>query len=107
MGTTEQQRASDEKLSGEDAETKRQSIVSNQYELVEVKHNISMEGNYTGVVDEGPKPTKVGNSGVVTEHKENSMPVRSSNDNVDDEEPHYELVSPRKKRSNSQNLVWV
>lgn len=107
MGTTEQQRPSDEKLSVEDAETKRQSIVSSQYELVEVKHNISMEGNYTGVVDEGPKPTKVGNSGVVTEHKENSMPVRSANDNVDDEEPHYELVSPPKKSSNSRNVAWV
>ena len=107
MGTTEEQCPSDGKLSGEDDETKRQSIVSSQYELVEVKHNISMEGNYTGVVDEGPLPTKVGNSGVVTEHRENNMPVRSSNDNVDDEEPHYELVSPPKKRSNSQNLVWV
>lgn len=91
-----------------DAETKRQSVVSNQYELVEVKHNISpMEGNYSGLSNEGPKPTTIGNSGVVTEHKETKTPVPSLNENVDDEEAHYELVSPPKKSSNSRNAVWI
>ena len=101
-------------------DAKRLSAVSDNYELVEVRHVTSpADDNYSGIVDEGPRP-KVGsyNRAEPAHVETNRAPantaagVSSSNGEVagDDEVPHYELVTPRttnKEKSNLSNLDWV
>ena len=125
-GTTKQQQSLNLELSVPDYntdETKRLSGVSDDYELVEVKHTITtVDGSYSGLVDEGPRP-KTGSCGrggpELLEARrtpaESPSAVSGSNgaqeDQDDSEEPHYELVAPRTASQedivHSSSLGWV
>lgn len=104
-------------------DAKRLSAVSDGYELVEVRHvTCPTDDNYSGIVDEGPRPKAGSYDRAAPAHVEISNApaiaaagVSSSNGEVagDDESEvsHYELVTPRgttsKKISNLSNLDWV
>ena len=52
---------------------KRLSAASGYYELVEVKHEVAtVYGNYTGIVDEGPRPKSSSNGRAQPAHVDSS-----------------------------------
>lgn len=125
-GTTEQQQSPNLELSVPDYntdETKRLSNVSNDYELVEVKHTITtVDDSYSGLVDEGPRPKTDscgrGGSEVLVARRtpagspsDASGPDGAQGDQDDNDEPHYELVAPRKASQketvHSSSFGWV
>ena len=121
-GASEKQRSPNMELSLPECntdETNRLSGVSGDYELVEVKHNITpVDDDYSGLVDEGPRP-KAGSCGsagpghVETRSApvDNSAVVSGSNETTEggdeNDGAHYEMVTPRKLTSELSNLDWV
>lgn len=125
-GTTEQQQSPNLELSVPDYntdETERLSNVSNDYELVQVKHTITtVDDSYSGLVDEGPRPKtdSCGRGGpelLVARRTPAGSPSDVSGsdgaqgDQDDNDEPHYELVAPRKASQketvHSSSFGWV
>lgn len=103
-------------------EDKRLSAASGYYELVEVKHEVpTVDGNYTGIVDEGPRPKSNSSGRAEPVHVESSSTlacassaVIDSNGTVEGEDedgaPHYEIVTPRrteKKVSKTTHVAWI
>lgn len=103
-------------------EDKRLSAASGYYELVEVKHEVPMvDGNYTGIVDEGPRPKSSGSGRAEHMHVDSSStPACASSAVIDsngtaegedeDSAPHYEIVTPRKtekKVSKTTDVAWI
>ena len=100
-------------------ETNRLSSVSGDYELVEVKHNITtVDDDYSGLVDEGPRPKADSRGRAGPELLETrsapagtSAVISSSNEATEEgdenEGTHYELVTPRKMSKDLSNLDWV
>ena len=103
-------------------EDKRLSAASGYYELVEVKHEVpTVDGNYTGIVDEGPRPKSSSSGRAEPVHVDSSSTlacpssaVIDSNGTVEGEDedgaPHYEIVTPRrteKKVSKTTHVAWI
>lgn len=103
-------------------EDKRLSAASGYYELVEVKHEVpTVDGNYTGIVDEGPRPKSNSSGRAEPVHVDSSSTlacassaVIDSNGTVEGEDedgaPHYEIVTPRrteKKVSKTTHVAWI
>ena len=98
------------------------SAASGCYELVEVKREaLTVDGNYTGIVDEGPRPKSSSSGRAEPMHVDSSStPARASSAVIDsngtaegedeDSAPHYETVTPRKtekKVSKTTDVAWI
>ena len=101
---------------------KRFSAASGYYELVEVKHEVfTVDGNYTGIVDEAPRPKSSGNGGAEPAHVDSSSTladvstaVIDSNETAEGQDedgaPLFKIVTPQrteKKVSTTTDVAWI
>ena len=107
---------------GTDVDKRRLSAASGYYELVEVKHEVcTVDGNYTWIVDEGPRPKSSSNSRADPAHVDNSSTLADVSTAVidsngtaegqdEDGAPLFKIVTPRrteKKVSTKTDVAWI
>ena len=84
-------------------EDKRLSAASGYYELVEVKQEVAtVDGNYTGIVDEGPRPKSSSNGRAEPAHVDNSSTLADVSSAVIDSNGTAEGEG-RRRRTTLQN----
>lgn len=101
---------------------KRLSVASGYYEFVEVKHEVStVDGNFTGIVDEGPRSKSSSNGRAEPAHVDNSSTLADVSSAVidsngttegqdEDGAPLFKIVTPRrteKKVSATTDVAWI